>query len=93
MKRKAEEIVAERPTKTIKKEEPSLTRKKVPAPTTTAKTGLKSRDVTSATATQQFSTGLRSSVSLIHTIQHLLSTLYHYNNNKKNKQNKIHIKN
>ena len=66
MKRKAEEVVAERPTKVTKKEDP-LARKKVPI--TTSKV-LKDRDVSLNSRVNQFSNSLRSGVSLYETPSH-----------------------
>jgi hypothetical protein len=62
IKRKAEEVMAERPTKVIKKEDP-LARKKVPI-TTTTRQPLKDKNVGLNAKVNQFSTSLRSSVSL-----------------------------
>ena len=61
IKRKAEEVVAERPTKVVRKDD-LLTRKKVPISTTTKP--LKERESLN-TKVNNFSSSLRSSVSLL----------------------------
>eukprot|EP00026_Physarum_polycephalum_P000674 Phypoly_transcript_00675.p1 GENE.Phypoly_transcript_00675~~Phypoly_transcript_00675.p1 ORF type:complete len:750 (-),score=123.44 Phypoly_transcript_00675:136-2385(-) len=61
IKRKAEEVMAERPSKVTKKEEP-LTRKKVPV-TTTTRQPLKEKNVGLNAKVNQFSTSLRSSTT------------------------------
>ena len=66
IKRKAEEVVAERPTKAIKKDD-LLTRAKVPV---NAKVPLKDRNVSLNAKVNNFSSSLRSSVSYEYSSQH-----------------------